>query len=368
MKNKKVFLSPKRGSILAYSLIILAMMLGIATSLSVSTILEKKSASSTEFSVQSLQTADSGMQLALKKINNNLTKPLNHNDIYGGSCVNGTVIGLTNAGNAGEGLYSLYFYSDNGATLSNCNDLASKVRSIKSVGNYKNTVRAVNVFVATPCEVDVPDRTVPSIIYKGIIAGDGKCWLDRNLGATQVATAYNDANAFGWYFQWGRGADGHQIVSPLSPVVAGSSLVTLPAPPNNFLTNVDGSGSWYNGPLPDALWQGISGTNNPCPQDFRLPTSAELAAASNIDGCGSGCLAKAYSNSALKLTAAGIRKGDTAGAAAVAGPGVSGNYWTSTPFVGGPTAEAISFSFFANSATSYRYDRRTGFSVRCIKN
>jgi len=58
LSKRKVCLSTRQGSILAYSLIILAMMLAIATSLSVSTIIEKKSASSTEFSVQSLQTAD----------------------------------------------------------------------------------------------------------------------------------------------------------------------------------------------------------------------------------------------------------------------------------------------------------------------
>ena len=65
----------KKGSILAYSLIILAMMLAIATSISIATINEKKSASGTEFSMQALQTADDGSQIALKKIKSATTTP-----------------------------------------------------------------------------------------------------------------------------------------------------------------------------------------------------------------------------------------------------------------------------------------------------
>ena len=39
----------------------------------------------------------------------------------------------------------------------------------------------------------------------------GKTWMDRNLGASQVATSSTDAAAYGDLYQWGRGADGHQI-------------------------------------------------------------------------------------------------------------------------------------------------------------
>src|SRR5688572_22406021 len=41
----------------------------------------------------------------------------------------------------------------------------------------------------------------------------GRKWMDRNLGASQVATAYNDYLAYGHLFQWGRPADGHQLVN-----------------------------------------------------------------------------------------------------------------------------------------------------------
>ena len=35
--------------------------------------------------------------------------------------------------------------------------------------------------------------------------------MDRNLGASQVATSSDDAASYGDLYQWGRGTDGHQI-------------------------------------------------------------------------------------------------------------------------------------------------------------
>ncbi|KKQ52086.1 MAG: Major-like protein ous domain protein [Parcubacteria group bacterium GW2011_GWD2_38_11] len=184
------------------------MMLAIATSLSVSTIIEKKSASSTEFSVQSLQTADSGMQLAIQKINNNLTKPLNHADIYGAACVGGVVTRLNNAGKAGQGTYDLHFYSDNGTTHSNCGDLANTIQAIKSIGTYRGTVRAVNVAVEPDCPSTVSDNDTPANEYSTIKIGT-QCWMAENLRTTKrpngtdiAALAY--CNPAGCGSPWGR--------------------------------------------------------------------------------------------------------------------------------------------------------------------
>jgi len=49
-----------------------------------------------------------------------------------------------------------------------------------------------------------------SVTYNTISRG-GKCWLDRNLGATAVCTSSTHAACYGDLFQWGRAADGHQI-------------------------------------------------------------------------------------------------------------------------------------------------------------
>lgn len=40
-------------------------------------------------------------------------------------------------------------------------------------------------------------------------ATTGKVWMDRNLGASQVATSSTDANSYGDLYQWGRAKDGH---------------------------------------------------------------------------------------------------------------------------------------------------------------
>ena len=38
----------------------------------------------------------------------------------------------------------------------------------------------------------------------------GEIWMDRNLGASNVATSSSDTGSFGDLYQWGRRADGHQ--------------------------------------------------------------------------------------------------------------------------------------------------------------
>ncbi|MCB4755356.1 MAG: hypothetical protein LGB62_07400, partial [Sulfurovum sp.] len=61
--------------------------------------------------------------------------------------------------------------------------------------------------------------TTKAIMYKGLTYGcvtskTGRIWLDRNIGASQVATSLSDEASYGYYFQWGRPADGHQIAFP----------------------------------------------------------------------------------------------------------------------------------------------------------
>ncbi len=105
----------------------------------------------------------------------------------------------------------------------------------------------------------------------------GRTWMDRNLGATQVATAFNDAASYGDLCQWGRAGDGHQLRTSGNQ----TTLATTPVP---SLGNVwDGlfivvaavsPWNWLATPS-DNLWQGVNGTNNPCPTGMRIPTQAE---------------------------------------------------------------------------------------------
>ena len=50
----------------------------------------------------------------------------------------------------------------------------------------------------------------------------GRTWMDRNLGASQVATSYTDELAYGDLYQWGRLSDGlhlqPQIIRPVQMI------------------------------------------------------------------------------------------------------------------------------------------------------
>jgi len=135
---------------LAYSLIIISIMIVIVSSLSVVTVIEKKSAVSTDSSVQAYQVADSGVQVAIKEINKIIATGNSSSTAIGSvftNCVNPN----SADGNIFTGAeYKLSFFSDGGGTqqINDCNEKIDKIQSIKSVGTYKNTVRAVQVVVA----------------------------------------------------------------------------------------------------------------------------------------------------------------------------------------------------------------------------
>jgi len=180
----------------------------------------------------------------------------------------------------------------------------------------------------------------------------GRVWMDRNLGASQVATAYNDAAAYGDLYQWGRGTDGHEKRTSTTTTTLSSS--DTPGH-GSFILNSYSPYDWRS-PQNDNLWQGVAGTNNPCPAGFRLPTiaewQAEMATWSSNDQAG------AFA-SPLKLVSAGYRnRGDGTFYQA----GSVGYYWSSTVDGAG-----VSVMFFYGDAYAYGYSRSIGFSVRCLE-
>lgn len=145
-KILKKYFATKQGSVLAYSLVIISVMIAIAASVSIVTIAEKKSASSTNSSVQAYQIADSGVQLAIKKIKDGADEEDKKiRDIFT-DCSNGVVnedISVI------DGEYKLSFF-DNGTPSMQlvCDDPVEDIDTIKSVGTFKGTARAVQVAVA----------------------------------------------------------------------------------------------------------------------------------------------------------------------------------------------------------------------------
>jgi len=186
----------------------------------------------------------------------------------------------------------------------------------------------------------------------------GEIWMDRNLGASQVATSSTDANAYGDLYQWGRAADGHE-----SRTSATTSTNATSAVPNDgnawdgfFITEGSSPYDWLT-PQDDNLWQGVSGTNNPCPSGYRLPTEAEWEA--ERTSWSSNNAAGAFA-SPLKLPVAGYRSGSNGSLSTV---GSSGYYWSST--VDGTNSRRL--GFYSSGARMTSYSRAGGFSVRCLK-
>jgi len=184
----------------------------------------------------------------------------------------------------------------------------------------------------------------------------GRIWMDRNLGATQVATSSTDAASYGDLYQWGRRSDGHQCSTSANTVTLSS--VDQPSHGDFILTI---SPYDWRSPQNANLWQGVNGINNPCPSGYRLPTSAELDSErlswSTINPAG------AFA-SPLKLPVAGSRD---AFQGLIGLTGYYGYYWGSTVTVtqGGTLSwflQITNASAFVGGIT-----RGTGSSVRCIK-
>lgn len=185
------------------------------------------------------------------------------------------------------------------------------------------------------------DEIIPTVT-----TATGRVWMDRNLGASRVATSLTDAQAFGDLYQWGRLTDGHQIST--SGTTPTQSTTDVPGNSNFIINNDD----WRSTPN-NNLWQGVNGINNPCPSGFRLPTrtefEAEMATWSSQDSDGA-------FTSPLKLSGAGIR--DVQGYIYAIGQTL---YWTSSTV--GNNAD-----YLESGIAVYSASKAYGMSVRCIKN
>jgi uncharacterized protein (TIGR02145 family) len=180
-----------------------------------------------------------------------------------------------------------------------------------------------------------------------------KIWMDRNLGASQVATSSTDVASYGDLYQWGRRADGHQCRT--SATTATLSSTDVPGN-SNFILVTNTPYDWRSSQN-NNLWQGVNGVNNPCPSGYRIPTDTELNeertswSANNSIG--------AFASS-LKLPLAGIRSHSDGSIYDVS---VDGHYCSNS--IGGTTSRYL---YFRNGIANVDGNNRAyGFSVRCIK-
>ena len=193
---------------------------------------------------------------------------------------------------------------------------------------------------------------VPTAVHDVLNPTTGKTWMDRNLGARQVAVSSDDSLGFGSLYQWGRRSDGHQCRD--SDLAFNLSSTNDPMH-GDFITPIGQPFDWRS-PANDNLWQGVNGINNPCPTNYRVPTEAELEAErlswTTNDAAG------AFS-SPLKFVTS---NGRSANSGIIFNMGV-GNYWSSN--VSGSFSRNL--LFLNNDAEMIDGARASGRSVRCIK-
>lgn len=183
----------------------------------------------------------------------------------------------------------------------------------------------------------------------------GEVWMDRNLGASQVATSSNDAKAYGDLYQWGRSSDGHE--KRTSGTTSRLSNSNTPGH-GDFIVNPSFPWLWRS-PQNDNLWQGLYSINNPCPSGYRLPTSAEWNA--ERESWSSNNAAGAFA-SPLKLTVGGARHSD----GSLNDIGSRGRYWSSTISIVSSHMTLV-LKFSSSGAILDNARRANGYSVRCIK-
>ena len=212
----------------------------------------------------------------------------------------------------------------------------------------------------------------------------GRTWLNNNLGAeyadannpngnfnpAQQATAANDYKAYGSLFQWGRKADGHELINWTSSTSGtgkyGETDTKNDNPSNSFFITKSYSDWRVN--QDDTLWASESSANSVCPAGYRLPLKpnkayntahefyVEIRTWSSPDHNGS-------MSSDLKLSAAGARVQD--GSVNYTSDG--GAYWTGS-IINAQDTYILWLRGGDMHTTDYISSYRGhGFSVRCIK-
>lgn len=236
----------------------------------------------------------------------------------------------------------------------------------------------------------IPDRMFGQIdnagifqhnfLYLPVQAEDGKIWLNNNLGAnyanvdssifnlTQQATSSTDINAMGSLFQWGRKADGHELVirdlsiSSVPTFKYGRVNTQIPTWSATIPNPVESLGDWTSATVPAGVNRLLaSSPNNPCPQGFKVPTKPEMQAVVTAAG---GANQLFVTTKKLRLTIGGHGGGNSPYVVNTTVPA----YWLSDGFSGSPYWAAN--SFYSNTfygAGTGNMDVTYGKSVRCIQ-
>jgi len=182
-------------------------------------------------------------------------------------------------------------------------------------------------------------KTVTYGTVTNIPGETSKCWITRNLGASQQATSVSDATeaSAGWYWQFNR-KQGYKH--------DGSNRT----PNTTWITPIDEDLDW-------------EAANDPCTfelgSDWRIPTSTEW---SNVDAGGSWEDWNGPWNSGLTMHAAGYLGYSNS---SLLNRGSNAIYWSGTQI---SATQGWGLRFRSVDCVMNSYGKATGISLRCIKN
>jgi len=181
----------------------------------------------------------------------------------------------------------------------------------------------------------------------------GKIWMDRNLGASQVAISITDAASYGDLYQWGRFSDGHQCRNSSTTTTQANNIAPITGTSwyGKFILS---SSSWNT--VGTLNWTGVNAVNNPCPTGYRVPSRIELSTESGTWSPQSNVGAF---NSVLKLPSHGWKDRTTG---TLLAQGTQGMLWQAEPYYGADwLLYRSNLTFGGGGPNSY------GAAVRCIK-
>ncbi len=257
------------------------------------------------------------------------------------------IVGLFLAAGISWGMFLTSRSNSNNSIVTN---LFDSQKDTNTETFFEKASELTNLFSTCATMTSGQSCTFGGLTYGAVKAEDGRIWLDRNLGATRVAKKSEDKEAYGWYFQWGRAADGHQI-----PTSGATDKLSTTDTPNHDKFIESGYPYNWRSTENDNLWQEVGGINNPCPGGWRVPTASEckkLFSSANITNSST-----AFSSS-LKLPWAGFR------VFADMFYYSFGGFWSSN--FSGDQAYVAGFDLSKAAYDSRQWPVR-GWPVRCIK-
>jgi len=186
------------------------------------------------------------------------------------------------------------------------------------------------------------DKSVTYGTVTNIPGATTKCWITRNLGASQQATASWDATeaSAGWYWQFNK-KQGYKHDG------------TNRTPNTTWISSISEALDWALASDPCSIELGTG---------WRIPTGTEWT---NVDASGNWTNWNGPWNSNLKMHAAGNLRANNA---LLEDQGVEGFYWSNTQY-NATNSWYLRFSSSSSAMGSsyYFYIKAHGFSLRCLK-